>query len=278
MAVSYCTLASGSAGNSAFVRAGSFGLLIDAGLNERLIGYRLASIGCSWRDVNAVLLTHAHSDHWTDLSLGGIRRLKIPFYCHPSHESQITKFDGEFEPLRRAGLVRSFEAGKSLLLDSLMTVTPIPVPHDSDPTFAFRIDGLTLAGQEWSIGHASDLGECPEPLFELFGDLDLLALEFNHDVSMQRASGRPKRLIDRVLGSQGHLSNEQAGDVIKRLAEVGKSSRLKHLVQLHLSRDCNTPELAAATARRILKEIASEAQLTTASQGTPSPVLTIIES
>ena len=206
MSVTYHTLASGSAGNSALVRAGDTGVLIDIGMDERLIAHRLAATGHGWRDVNAVLLTHAHSDHWTDLSLAQIRRQKTLFYCHPDHELLIRRPDGEFAALRQAGLVRSFRDGEPIRLSELLTVTPVQVPHDSDPTFAFRIDGLSPEGQEWSLAHASDLGMCPQELFDVFRDVDLLALEFNHDVAMQRASGRPRRLIDRVLGDQGHLA------------------------------------------------------------------------
>ena len=277
MSVTYQTLASGSGGNSALLRADGFGLLIDVGLDERLIAHRLAAVGSGWRDVNAVLLTHAHSDHWTDLSLGQIRRLGVPFYCHPGHEPAITRHDGEFEPLRKAGLVRSFQHLQPFLLNPLITVTPVRVPHDSDPTFGFRIDGLTAAGQEWAVGHASDLGEFPEELHTVFRDTDLLALEFNHDEAMQRDSGRPRRLIQRVLGPQGHLSNHQATEAVRRLLLASPSPRLRHLVQLHLSRDCNTPALAATTARRMLDELKSPARLTTAGQNSPTAMLTIVE-
>lgn len=277
MAVTYCTLASGSAGNSALLRAEAYGLLIDVGLDERRIAHRLAAIGCGWRDVNAVLLTHAHSDHWTDLCLGQLRRLKIPFYCHPDHESQITRFDGEFESLRQAGLVKSFQDREPFLLSPLITVTPLCVPHDSEPTFAFRIDGLSSEGQEWSVGHASDLGECPEELMLGFQNLDLIALEYNHDVKMQRASGRPKRLIDRVLGGRGHLSNAQASEAVQRLLTTSTTGKLRHLVQLHLSQDCNTPALAADSALQMLESLSSQTKLITAGQNSPSPVLTILE-
>ena len=277
MSVTYHTLASGSAGNSALVRAGDTGVLIDIGMDERLIAHRLAATGHGWRDVNAVLLTHAHSDHWTDLSLAQIRRQKTLFYCHPDHELLIRRPDGEFAALRQAGLVRSFRDGEPIRLSELLTVTPVQVPHDSDPTFAFRIDGLSPEGQEWSLAHASDLGMCPQELFDVFRDVDLLALEFNHDVAMQRASGRPRRLIDRVLGDQGHLSNAQACAAVRRLLAEGTPGRLRHLVQLHLSRDCNTPMIAAAAARETLAGARSDARLTTAGQNSPSAILTIME-
>ncbi|WP_020472114.1 MBL fold metallo-hydrolase [Zavarzinella formosa] len=277
MSVTFHTLASGSGGNSALLRADGFGVLIDVGLDERLIAHRLAAIGFGWRDVNAVLLTHAHSDHWTDLSLGQIRRLSVPFYCHPDHEPAINRYGGEFEPLRKAGLVFSFQQSIPFLLNPLITVTPIRVPHDSEPTFGFRIDGLTAAGQEWSVGYASDLGEVPEELFTAFREVDLLALEFNHDETMQRNSGRPRRLIQRVLGAAGHLSNTQATEAVRRLLMESPSPRLRHVVQLHLSKDCNKPLIAATTAQKMIDELKAPVRLTTASQNSPSATLTIVD-
>jgi hypothetical protein len=102
-----------------------------------------------------------------------------------------------------------------------------------------------------------------------FAGVDVLALEFNHDEAMERASGRPRHLIARVLGRNGHLSNRQAAAVSRDILSAGGGATLQSLVQLHLSRHCNRPELAAAEGRNALSGIAPAARLWTASQDVP---------
>jgi phosphoribosyl 1,2-cyclic phosphodiesterase len=277
MPVTFCTLASGSGGNSALLRADGLGLLIDVGLDERLIGARLAAIGAGWKDVTAVLLTHAHSDHWNDFALAQIRRLNVPLYCHPNHEATVNRYGGEYAALRKSGLVRFYDHLQPFPLTPTVAALPVQVPHDSDPTFGFRIAGTTAAGNPWAVGYASDLGAVPEEVFAAFHDVSLLALEFNHDEAMQRKSGRPQFLIRRVMGSRGHLSNTQATEAVRKLAGLSPTPALRHLVQLHLSQDCNTPALALGAVRKMLDELKLSVQVTTARQHTPSPILMVAE-
>ncbi len=96
--------------------------------------------------------------------------------------------------------------------------------------------------------------------------MDVLALEFNHDVALEYASGRSARLIARVLGDDGHLSNDQAAGLLREVLRLSSPGRLRHVVQLHLSRDCNRPDLAQAAARAILDETKHEAEVHTATQ------------
>lgn len=270
----FCVLASGSSGNAAFLQADGFGLLIDAGLNPRLLASRLAMIGASWGNVNAVLLTHVHTDHWKDRTLAQLRAMKIPLYCHHGHQEYLAYGGLAFDTLRAAGLVNTFEAEASFALPAGLRCLPIAVPHDSDPTYAFRIDGPPgLFGESWSLGYASDLGCVPPPLIEAFQDVNTLAVEFNHDEEMERRSGRPRHLIARVLGDQGHLSNRQAAAYVRKIIEEGGAGTLRHLVQLHLSRNCNMPGLAQVEAKRVLGGIGRPVGLTTASQDRPTKVI-----
>jgi phosphoribosyl 1,2-cyclic phosphodiesterase len=276
MPARFCVLASGSAGNCAFVQSAGAGVLIDAGLGPRFIASRLASLGATWRDVHAVVLTHTHSDHWKDWTLAHLRQQGVPFYCSPRHHDGLSRYGGSFEPLAAAGLVRPFADGETLELLGGITVRPIPVPHDSDPTFGFRIDGPPgLFGPQWSIGYASDLGEARPELIEAFADVNVLALEFNHCERMERASGRPRFLIQRVLGAEGHLSNDQAADAVRAVARTSDPRSLKHLVQLHLSRDCNLPSLAQEAGRAALADVGSGAAVTTAPQYAVSRIISL---
>lgn len=276
MPARFCVLASGSAGNCAFVQADGFGVLIDAGLGPRFIASRLASIGATWRDVHTVILTHTHSDHWKDWTLAQLNRQRVPFYCSPHHHEDLTRSGGSFVPLAEADLVRPIQDGESFEVSAGITIRPIVVPHDAEPTFGFRIDGPQgLFGPQWSIGYASDLGEARPELIAAFADVNVLAIEFNHCERMERMSGRPRFLIQRVLGAQGHLSNDQAADAVRAIVRASDAKSLKHLVQLHLSRDCNLPSLAQEAGRAALAEVKSSATVTTAQQYAASRVISL---
>ncbi len=251
----FCMLASGSSGNAAYIDADGVGILIDMGLGPRMLGARLAAIGASWKSIHAVVLTHVHSDHWKDRTLAQLRSHRIPLYCHAAHAEVLSRYAQSYQPLHDAGLVRAFEAHQAVVLPGGLSCLPIPIPHDSDPTFAFRIDGPPdLLGGCWSVGYAADLGNMPAQLIELFRDVHLLALEFNHDEEMERSSGRPRQLIDRVLGEHGHLSNRQAAESLDLILQRSSHTNLRHLVQLHLSSHCNRPVLAQAAARKVVEK------------------------
>jgi phosphoribosyl 1,2-cyclic phosphodiesterase len=276
MPARFCVLASGSAGNCAFVQADGFGVLIDAGLGPRFIASRLASIGATWRDVHAVVLTHTHTDHWKDSTLAQLRRQRVPFYCSPGHHEDLSRSGGGFEPLAEADLVRPIRDGKSLELSAGITIRPVEVPHDAEPTYGFRIDGPPgIFGPQWSIGYASDLGEARPELIAAFADVNVLAIEFNHCERMERMSGRPRFLIQRVLGAQGHLSNDQASDAVRAVIRASDPKSLRHLVQLHLSRDCNLPSLAQEAGRAALADVRSAASVITAQQYAASRVISL---
>jgi hypothetical protein len=149
------------------------------------------------------------------------------------------------------------------------------VEHDAGDTFGFRFDGgHGLFGPSWALAYAADLGCWDNELARSLADVDLLALEFNHDEEMQRTSGRPAYLIRRVLGDRGHLSNHQAKDLLgKILAESARPPR--QVVPLHLSRDCNRPRLALSAARDALTAADRPADVVIAPQFEPGPTLMI---
>jgi hypothetical protein len=111
------------------------------------------------------------------------------------------------------------------------------------------------------FGYLADLGHFPALLAGELSDCDLLALEFNHDEQMELDSRRHARCKARVLGRHGHLSNDQAADALRRIVASSGADRLRWLVLLHISRDCNTPQLALAAARRALRDSGSRAEV-----------------
>src|SRR5262249_17988479 len=153
-----------------------------------------------------------------------------------------------------ANLVRDYDHNREIALGPGLRCRPLPLRHDGTVTSGFRFELLPEgASRGVSVGYAADLGSWPRELAEMFADLDLLALEFNHAVPMQYASGRSPQLIARVVGDHGHLSNEQAAELVREVLRISTPGRLQHLVQLHLSRECNRPELALAAARKSLE-------------------------
>jgi phosphoribosyl 1,2-cyclic phosphodiesterase len=264
-------LASGSAGNATLLEVDGFGLLIDCGLHPRTLAARLRTVGASWEKVHAVVLTHTHGDHWKDFTLGQLRSSRIPVYAHPAQLDHLNVAAAMFTPLHAAGLTRTYAEGEVLTLAPGLTCRPVRVSHDSDPTFAFRIDHADGGdGPAWSVGYASDLGCGSEDLVAAFAGVDVLAVEYNHDEKMERASRRPAFLVQRVLSDTGHLSNRQAADLTRAVAARSGPGFPHHLVQLHLSRECNHPTLAEAAGRTALADLNPAASVVTARQDVPA--------
>jgi phosphoribosyl 1,2-cyclic phosphodiesterase len=274
MSVRFTILASGSEGNCAALQLDAATVFIDIGLNPRVLDPRLAAANISRYSLRAVLLSHTHGDHLNNLALERLAADRVPVYCHAEHSRRLLNGCRPFIHLYHLGLVRHFTSHTPLQLLPTLSVLPIPVPHDSDPTFAFRFDGTPdLFGPTWRIGFASDLGSWSDELVAAFAEVDILAIEFNHDVQLQRSSSRTSYLIERVLSDRGHLSNDQAADYLRALLPINR--RLRHLVQLHLSRECNRPELAQATARAVLEQVpaAQTVQVHTTEKDTVGPSL-----
>jgi Beta-lactamase superfamily domain len=267
-------LASGSAGNSSLLEANGFGLLIDIGLGPRQLSARLAASGRSWQNVRAVLLTHTHGDHWNARTLATLHSKRIPLYCHEEHLAVLQEnCPAEFcQALEAAGLLRTYAEEEPLVLGGTVACLPLGLRHDGGPTFGFRFTGQGgLLHAAWSLGYAADLGSWDDRLADAFCDVDLLALEFNHDVEMQRSSGRHPMLIARCLGDEGHLSNQQAAELLRETIRRSTAGRLRQLIQLHLSRQCNRPSLAQAAAQSVIDAIELDVSIHTAMQDRPSP-------
>jgi phosphoribosyl 1,2-cyclic phosphodiesterase len=267
MTLRFTVLASGSGGNANLVEAGDFNVLLDLGLGPRQLASRLAAAGRDWSAVHAALLTHTHSDHWRDATLAQLHRRQIPLYCHPDHHHVLRLYAPAFDELLAAGLVRAFEADTPFEPVPGLRCRPLPVRHDGGATFGFRLEGgADLFGDAVALGYVADLGCWDDALADALAGVDLLALEFNHDVELESSSGRWPSLIARVLGDDGHLSNDQAADLLRAVLDRSPAGRLRHLVQLHLSRDCNDPELAREAAHAVLTERALSVAVHTARQ------------
>jgi phosphoribosyl 1,2-cyclic phosphodiesterase len=275
MALRFTVLASGSSGNVSLLEADGRGVLIDAGLGPRVLTSRLEAVGASWDTVRAVLLTHTHTDHWKETTLAHLLRRRVFLYCHSGHHGHLGYYSSAFAAMHSQELVRGYEPGRELVLSEALRCRPFALKHDGGATFGFRFEGKTASGSPGSLAYVADLGCWDAELVAHLLDVDVLALEFNHDVALEKNSGRSPALIARVLGDRGHLSNGQAAALLREVRQRSAPGRLQHVVQLHLSRDCNRPALAAAAARAVLDEWPECVAVHTACQDRPGPRLTL---
>ncbi len=277
MSVQFTVLASGSRGNASLIRSGGSGLLIDLGLGPRSLARRMEGVAAGWGSVAAAVLTHTHGDHVQDASLRGLARHKVPFYCHEGHLKGLARFPG-FLLLDASRLVRTFDERPFLTPDGLR-VEPITLSHDGGPTFGFRVEARARRrGKSTAIGYLADTGCWHDRTADHLADVDLLAVEFNHDVEMQRQSGRAPYLIARNLGDRGHLSNAQGAGLVSAVLERSRSSAVRDVVLLHLSEQCNRPEIAVMEARGAVRTAGRRSRVHAASQWAPSPDLGVTAS
>lgn len=267
MGVQFCVLGSGSAGNAALVMTPRAHVLIDIGFGPDELALRMEGTGASWDTLKAVVLTHTHGDHLKKRTLKEIARREIPFFCHEGHAKHL-QGGRYFKRLAEAGAMHTYNGREPFEAAPGVQFLPLHLPHDCPPTFGFRIEALNGDGRAVKLGYLADLGHERAGLSEAMADVDLLALEFNHDEELERNSGRHPKLIDRVLGDHGHLSNRQAAQVFERVLQLASGSGgPRYLVQMHLSGDCNRPDLAYRAAQEVVARLGAQTKVYSTRQG-----------
>ena len=269
----FTMLASGSKGNCSIIDDGQSSYLIDGGISPRTLETHLKISGFTPQRLRGLVLTHTHGDHWNPRLFAYCAEKKIPWYLHKTHARTIYDQLPEFKAFWESGLARFYLPNTPFETAPGWNWFPVNLSHDSSETFGFRLDIKNAQVPCVSIGYLADLGIWNKALVEQFTDLDLLALEFNHDEDLQKNSKRPQFLIDRIMGNEGHLSNYQAVCFLDYLKSLGVSKLPKHLVQVHLSEQCNSPEHAQAALELFLKDSTINMKLQTAqSKKTTSPI------
>lgn len=231
-----CVLGSGSGGNSSVVRLGDRAILLDAGFGPVTTARRLSQAGMTLSDIDAICVTHLDRDHFRDNWARTLTGYRIPVYVHRWHADRLAKH-GAYDQLEAAGLVRLFGDAPFTPAPGF-TLDTVALAHDTKGTFAYHVQ--TSAG---CLGYATDMGHAPDALVSRFAGVDLLAVESNYDPPMQMGSNRPLFLKRRVMGQAGHLSNQQAYELVCRIASRSASGNPRHVVLLHRSQQCNHPKL-----------------------------------
>ncbi|MCG6964814.1 MAG: MBL fold metallo-hydrolase [Acidobacteria bacterium] len=225
-------LATGSSGNAALLSSRGSTLLIDAGISNLAIRRRLEAVGRSVDEVQAVLLTHEHSDHTRGLEVL-TRHCGVEVWATAGTWGQLA--------LRTNG-GGELASGRELQFGDFL-VTPVATSHDAAEPVAFVIDD-----GEVRVGLCTDTGVVTPLLAERLRGCDLLLLETNHDGDMLRNGPYPWVLKQRIASRHGHLANHQAAEALDRLV----SPRLKGVVGMHLSAENNRPEIVLETLQSAL--------------------------
>lgn len=239
----FCTLASGSSGNVTYLKTPFGQFLIDAGLNCKKIVERLQRIGVAPEEIDGIFITHNHSDHIAALDVF-CKKYKTPIYANEPTASAIESA-GKGKTAYDFVL---FQTGCPISFDDV-TVTPFPIPHDgAEPCgYSFECDGHKLT-------FATDIGHVTPELQMALQGCEAIVLESNHDYEMLMRSDRTIDLKRRIIGTFGHLNNEEACHL---MAESCPDT-LRYLVLAHLSHECNLPALALNMMRATLREIHRE--------------------
>ena len=253
-----CLLASGSKGNSLFVEAGETRLLVDAGLSAREIVRRLASIGVDASDLDAVFVSHEHTDHVRGVGVLA-RKFRLPVYVsYPTHREVR-------EGIHDAAAVE-FESGYSFGFRDLL-IDPFPITHDAcDPV------GFTIESREGKVGMATDLGTATRLVADKLKGSRVLVLESNHDEEMLMGGPYPWYLKQRIKSRHGHLSNSDSAALLAEVLHPG----LEGLFLAHLSEVNNNPAVAQEVTENLLAaQTTCSPRLVVGDQYRPSETLTL---
>ncbi len=220
------TLASGSSGNALVLSWEGRCILVDAGISCRRIRQSLLALGLDLPSLDAICVTHTHSDHISGLQTL-LKRTDCPVFASAPAGRDL---------LRRMVLLedRLQEAAGTVWVNGC-AVTAFPVSHDAPGSRGYRFDT-----PDGAVGLLTDSGVVTPEAEAVLPGVALAVLEANHDVETLRSGPYPYFLKKRILGPGGHLRNEDAAAFAVTLAAAGA----REIVLAHLSRENNTPAMA----------------------------------
>lgn len=249
----FCSLYSGSSGNSSLVQSKNINILIDAGVSGKKITDALASINIGIENISAILVTHEHSDHTQSIATLS-KKYNIPVYAN---KKTWNAMKDKKEKISKENICY-FNTNKAFSLNDI-TIFPFDIPHDAaDPC------GFCISDNESKISIATDIGHMTTSILDNIKNSNFLLLEANYEPDVLKCSSYPFHLKERIASPIGHLSNIDAGKTINYLADFG----VKNIMLGHLSNENNFPELAY---KSVLEQIENkELNLNVASRFKPS--------
>ena len=251
---------SGSQGNALAIRSGGTLLLVDCGFSCRELEKRMSACGVRADDVTALLFTHDHADHCKGIATFHKRHPQVPLYANGNTADAIATLTGVEDGWRVFETTEPFSIGE-------IEVTSFSVSHDAADAVGYLFSDETA-----SLFVGTDMGVPTLPVKYALARATCAVLESNHDPTLLACSDRPVSLKQRIAGRCGHLSNQDAADLVREVAP----SRLKTLLLAHLSQPCNAPHLALESMREALKDInRSDVALATLSQNEPSELFEV---
>ncbi len=234
----FCSLSSGSKGNCYLIKSGENGILVDAGISAKKISEGLAQIGMNIDNIQGILITHEHSDHTKGIATL-TKKYGIPVYANWQTWEALKLNINEEKRL-------IFETGCLFAIGDIR-IKPFPIAHD-----AVEPVGFSIFKDNVQISTITDTGHISDEMLEEIKNADILVLEANHDVNMLKIGRYPWFLKQRILGSHGHLSNEDAGSTLVKIIKAEPKPR--QILLAHLSHENNFPEMAYQTIKNILEE------------------------
>ncbi|MFW5972212.1 MAG: MBL fold metallo-hydrolase [Bacillota bacterium] len=237
MKIEVSVLASGSSGNSIYITNGTNSILIDAGLSGKETEKRLSKIGKAADELDAILVTHEHSDHIKGVGVLS-RRYDLPIYANDLTWQGAEKKLGKIAEKNCKIFNKEFSIGE-------LGISPFSISHDAGAPVGYIIE----CGNK-KIGHATDMGYVPDNVEKCLKGMDLLIIESNHDLEMLMTGSYPWPLKKRIDGEKGHLSNDDTADLLPRIIE----GNFPRILLAHLSKDNNIPDLAYITVKNNLED------------------------
>lgn len=222
----FCVISSGSKANCTYIEAGDTRILIDCGLSAKQTELRLLERGLAPDKIDAIIVTHEHSDHIHGIPTFS-KRYRIPVYSN----------EGTSRHLKNPFAIERFSTGDEFWIGGLR-ISPFSIVHDAeDPVgFVIRAEGLKFT-------QATDLGRVTPLVLESIRESNAIVLESNHDQELLENCSYPWELKQRISSSHGHLSNDTATSLLHDIVHPA----LLHVVLGHLSENSNTPERALET-------------------------------
>lgn len=230
--LNFCSLYSGSSGNSLFIKTENTKILVDAGVSSKKIEKALNELDIEPKSIDGILVTHEHSDHVQGLGTFS-KKFDLPVFVNQETLDAMPK---QRDKISEKNL-KTFKVSEKFSIGDL-DINPFSIPHD-----AANPCGFTILNEDKKISIATDIGHMTNDILKNLEESQFVLLESNYDPEVLKCSSYPFMLKSRIAGPTGHLPNEMAGKTIAYLLKSG----LRQAMLGHLSKESNFPELAYKT-------------------------------